>query len=308
MKLVPKISVPITYSKPFFLLILFFVTLSLLCVKTISDSNNSLVFKTCSDRKILTSRHQSHSQAFSSLLQELVSQSSKSKFFKTTQLSDLDDQTAISGLFQCREDISNETCRNCVETLPEMATNLCKTASSARVQLKECYIRYEPEDMLLEKYYSHNELVLLHKTCGAESNHVDGFEEMRSAAFSALEDAVVEEGGFCKTNYQLVQAMAQCEGEMEACECGECVNKAAEIAQEECGNAVSAEIYLDTCFLSYSYYPQGIPVDRENRGKSNSNNGRTLAIVLGGAAALCFGFIFMLFIKSWTKKDDDDLV
>ena len=247
--------------EPFFILIFFFVSLSLPCVNPISDSNNSIIFKSCSDQTILTT-NQSHSQALSSLFQALVSQSSKSKFFKTTELSDADDQTAISGLFQCREDITNKDCQNCVKTLPGITTNLCKQASSARVQLQECYIRYEPEDIYLEKYYSQNEVVLLHKTCGQESNQVAGFEEMRNEAFLALEDAIVEEGGrggFCKMNYELVQVMVQCEGEMEACECGECVNMAVEVAKEECGKAVSAEIYLDKCFLSYSYYPHGIP-------------------------------------------------
>ncbi|KAM6577138.1 hypothetical protein CsatB_028975 [Cannabis sativa] len=300
-----------TYSKPFIVLQItfFFVTLYYLLPYANPISDHNFVFKTCSNQKNLTtSTYQSHSQALSFLFQELVSRSSKSKFFKTTQLSVLDDQTAISGLFQCREDITNEECLNCVKTLPETATtNRCY---AARVQLQQCYIRYEPEELVLDVYSSsQDELVLLHKTCGPESNHVDGFEAMRDAALLALEDSVVEKGGFRKTNMELVQAMVQCEGEMEACECGLCVNKAVEIAQEECGKAVSAEIYLDKCFLSYSYYPQGIPEDGENKGGNNSsNNGKLMAIVIGGAAALGFGFIFLLFIKSRTEKEDDDLV
>ncbi|XP_062084356.1 plasmodesmata-located protein 3-like [Humulus lupulus] len=300
-------------SKPIiFQIIFFFLTLhSFPYANPISDNN--LVFKTCSNPKtktLTTSTYQSQPQALSSLFQELVSQSSKSKFFKTTQLSVLDDQTAVTGLFQCREDITNEECLSCVKTLPKTATNMCHAAPSARVQLRQCYIRYEPEEFVLDMHSStQDQLVLLHKACGPESSHVAGFEAMRDAALLALEDSVVEKGGFCKANFELVQAMAQCEGEMEACECGVCVNKAVEMAQEECGKSVSAEIYLDKCFLSYSYYPQGITEDGENRGTNNSSNNRKIrAIVVGGAAALGFGFIFLLFIKSQTKKDDDDLM
>lgn len=108
-------------------------------------------------------------------------------------------------------------------------------------------------------HYSSSSPALLHKTCGPESSQGSGLGAMRDAALLALEDSVVEQGGFCKVKFELVQAVAQCEGEVEACECGLCVNKAVELAQEECGGSVSAEIYLEKCFLSYSYYPQGVP-------------------------------------------------
>lgn len=225
-----------------------------------SSNNSSLVYKSCADQTRLSST-KSHSNTLSSLFEELVLQSSKSKFFKTTQGSD-DDQTAIFGLFQCREDISNDDCRNCVKALPDMSTSLCKEAESARVQLQGCYIRYEP-DGVLDKY---SENKLLHKTCGEPYPGTGRFEEMRDAAFSALEDDIANSGGFCKMSYELVQVIAQCEGELDACECGECVNGAVQIAREECGNAVSGEFYLDKCFMTYSYYPEGVP------GKLNPGN------------------------------------
>lgn len=241
------------------MIMLFCFAVSLPSVKPISNES-SLVYKSCADQKHLSST-MSHSQTLSSLFEELVLQSSKSKFFKTTHGSD-DDQTAIYGLFQCREDISNEECGNCVKALPAMSSSLCKQAESARVQLPGCYIRYEPD--WLPNEYSENKL--LHKTCGEPNPLIGGFVETRDAAFSALEDGIASSRGFCKTSYEFVQVMAQCEGEMEACECGECVNEAVRIAQEECGPAVSGEIYLDKCFMSYSYSPEGVP-GRSNPGK-----------------------------------------
>lgn len=49
------------------------------------------------------------------------------------------------------------------------------------------------------------------------------------------------------------------------------------------------------------------PKFAEKRRDGNSNNDKTVksvAIVVGGAAALCFGFICLFFIKSLAKKDD----
>ena len=306
--------------------------LILFCFSLSYSDNTSLVYKSCADETFLMSSTKSHSQALSSLFQELVSRSSESKFFKTSEGSD-DGQAAFFGLFQCREDLSNQACRDCVRALPDMSSSLCKEAASGRVQLQGCYLRYEP-DGVLGKYH---ESEMLHKTCGEQSEGIGGFEQMRDAAFSALEGEMENSNGFCKTGYELVQATAQCEGGIEACECGECVNQAVRFAQEECGSAFSGEIYMDKCFLSYVYYPQGIPGnlnpgmnfsnlvillelsdcvrfsntkltfvlgERESKN-GNGINGKTVAIVLGGAAALCFGFIFLMVIKSWTKKDDD---
>ncbi|KAK3012012.1 hypothetical protein RJ639_011143 [Escallonia herrerae] len=53
--------------------------------------------------------------------------------------------------------------------------------------------------------------------------------------------------------YEDMHVMAECEGTLGACECGECVSNAVEVAQDECTDSVSGQIYVDHCFLSYSY-------------------------------------------------------
>ncbi|KAL5566850.1 hypothetical protein UlMin_030014 [Ulmus minor] len=286
------------------ILIAFYFALVLPSSEPLSTNSSSLVYKKCADQRPVGST-KSHSQTLSSLFQELVSHSSQSKFFKTYEGGGAgDDQTAFFGLFQCRGDISNEDCQNCVKTLPDASTSLCKEALAARVQLQGCYIRYEPDGVLSEV----SDYQFLHKNCEGSHDLIGGFEEMRDAAFSAIEKAVAEEeeaGFYGKIKYELVEVMAQCEEDMGACECGQCVSKAVEIAQEECGGAFSGEIYMDKCFLSYSYNSHP---DHEHKEKNNNSNGKAMAIILGGAAALGFGFIFLLFFRSCTKKGDDDLV
>lgn len=215
-------------------------------IETLSD-HSSLVYKNCTNQ---TFSMLANSQSLSNLFQELVSHSSKSKFFKTSKLSN--EEKPISGLYQCRGDINNEECSNCVNSLPDMSNNLCKEARAARVQLNGCYMRYEPEGG--SKLFDHDHH-LLHKTCG-ERNEVDPrFEDIRAGAFATMKGAIAGGDRFYKSSYLVVEVMAQCVEDWNICECSECVNYAVQIAEEECGEAFLGEFYLDKCFLSYSYNP-----------------------------------------------------
>ncbi|XP_030961063.1 plasmodesmata-located protein 2-like [Quercus lobata] len=283
------------------LLLLVSLALFLPSIKSSSDYS-TLVYKNCASQTF-TSTSISHSQTLSSLFQELVAHSSQSKFFKTIEGNS---ETAISGLFQCRGDMSDEECHNCVNAIPQMSDSLCSLAMAARIQLFGCYTHYEA-DGFHEPDATTSKTNLLYKICG-ESEAVDGgFVELRDAAFAALESGVVSGNGFFSSSYDSVQVTAQCEGDLGGCDCGECVNNAVQVAQEECGNSVSGEIYLDKCFISYSYYPDGTHGNSKHEGQKgkNSSGNKTAAIVVGGAAALFLGFIFFSCIKSWNKKDDD---
>ncbi|XP_028107824.1 plasmodesmata-located protein 2-like [Camellia sinensis] len=100
---------------------------------------------------------------------------------------------------------------------------------------------------------------LQHKTCSDSKADSSGLIELRDAAFAALESNVVSSAnGFIDMIYESMHMVAQCGGNLEGCECGGCVNNAVQIAQDECGNSLSGEVYLDSCFISFS---------------SNDNNG-----------------------------------
>ncbi|OMO96088.1 hypothetical protein COLO4_15516 [Corchorus olitorius] len=182
-----------------------------------------------------------------------------------------------------------------------MSKTLCNKAVSARFQLHGCYVHYEADEFIEES----SKYELLHKICDEKKAVVFGFEEVRDAAFAAVESGVTDGNGYCKENYELMQVIAQCEGDLGPCDCGECVSISVQIAQEECGNSLSGQIYLENCFLSYAYYPDGIP-DNFNQGRSGgrNNTGKLLAIVLGGAAALFIGYVLLLSLKKIGKKED----
>ena len=221
--------------------------------KTVSDYS-ILVYKTCASQTFNDQLTKTYSQTLNSLLQQLIAQSSQQKFFKNTEA--VSDDAAISGLFQCRDDIGIKDCFNCVNLLHQMSNTLCSDSMPTRVQLDGCYIHYETEELPEtngeSKSYSN---FLLHKECGEPVVDYIKFKEFMDEAFVNLESGIPNSNGFYTMNYKSVKLMAQCEGDSNICDCSNCVSDAVQVAKEECGTSLSAQIYLDKCFISY----YGIP-------------------------------------------------
>ncbi|KAG2402214.1 hypothetical protein LR48_Vigan845s001800 [Vigna angularis] len=250
----------------------------------------TLVYKTCATQ---TFNNHQLSLTLNSLFQQLIAQSSQHKFFRTTEA--VDDDRAISGLFQCRDHISKEECFSCVNLLPQMSNTLCSDSISARVQLDGCYFHYETEETAGESRSNS----LLHKECGKPAVEYAKFKEVMEEAFATLESGILNSNGFYSMNYKWVKIMAQCEGDLETCDCSSCVNDAVLVGKEECGSSLSAQIYLDSCFISYDIFGNSVPGARRN-----GNTERLAAIIVGGAVAVFVGFALMSMLKSRFRKDE----
>lgn len=239
---------------PFWFLPLFLVILAILHLTPLSKSApdyTNIVYKGCA-KQVLSDPTGVYSQALSSLFGTLIAQSSKAKFFKTTSGSG---QTTITGLFQCRGDLSNVDCYNCVSRLPILIDKLCGKPIAARMQLYGCYMLYE-----VAGFSQISGMEMLYKSCSGTNVGGAGFEERRDTALSSLENGMSSSGGgFYTTSYESVYVLGQCEGDVGASDCGECVKNAVQRAQVECGSSISGQIYLHKCFISYSYYPNGVP-------------------------------------------------
>ncbi|KAM7485418.1 hypothetical protein LguiA_001427 [Lonicera macranthoides] len=277
--------------------------------KSASDYSN-LVYKGCANQSFADPTG-IYSQALSSLFGTLLSQSSKSKFYKTTTGTS---QSTITGLFQCRGDLSNVDCYTCVSRLPILTDKLCSGRPiAARIQLQGCYMLYE-----VSGFAQISGMEMLYKTCGRSNGRGTEFEERRDTALSGLESGVGSGvGGFYTGSYQGVYVLGQCEGDLGGSDCGDCVKNAVQQAQVECGSSVSGQIYLHKCFISYNYYPNGVPKRQDSAASSSSvssssspssgtgSTGKTVAIIVGGAAGVGFLVICMLFARSVLKKRDD---
>lgn len=248
----------------------------------------TFVFKGCSG--------QANSGGFkdtvAALFNSLLAQASSVRFFKTSSGSG---QTAVSGLFQCRGDLSNADCYSCVRRIYERSNSLCGNSVAARIQLSGCYVYYS---IAGSQEISGSELQ--YKTCGKTGA---SYEEKRDTAISQLESGIAGGSGFYATTYASVYVIGQCQGDLSVGDCGECVKEAAQKAEVECGNAISGQVYLHRCYISYSYYPNGIP--GHSSSGSGQQTGKTVAIVFGGAFALFFVVICLLFLRSISKKRDD---
>ncbi|KDP23729.1 hypothetical protein JCGZ_23562 [Jatropha curcas] len=282
-------------------LVTFILFLTFIKASSLDYYYTSLVYTKCANQ---THEATSHSQVLSSLFQELSAQSSRSKFFKTTSG---DEKVGISGLFQCRGDLSNNDCHNCVNKIPELSNSTCKKAVAARLQLNGCYFYYETDGFGDEIATTEREL--LHEKCSEKKAVSGGFLEVRDAALLAMENGeMINDKGFYEMDYEFVHVIVQCENDyLGGCDCIECIGNAVEIVKEDCGSSFSGQVYLDKCFLSYSYHPDGkqsnfYPGEEEKNGKET---GKTVAMVLGGAVALLVGFILLKFKKTICQKDDD---
>ncbi|KAK4418436.1 Plasmodesmata-located protein 3 [Sesamum alatum] len=272
-------------------LLLILSLFSILCSSSAASDYSNLVFKGCADQNF-QDFNGIYKQALRSLLDGLVSQSSSAKFYKTT--SGDGSSSAINGLFQCRGDLSNGDCNSCVKRAPGLAQKLCGEAIAARVQLSGCYLRYEIAGF---RQVSGSEL--LYKVCGSTRASGAGFGDRLELALGEIVKGVGSgNSGFYAGAYESVYVLGQCEGDLSGGDCVNCVKTAVERAKSECGSSISAQIYLQECYISYKYYPSGVPNNHQSFSPSGTgrNTQKTVAIVLGGvvgvglAGHICRGF------------------
>ncbi|MCL7036331.1 hypothetical protein MKW94_012976 [Papaver nudicaule] len=270
------------------------IFLSFFFSSVLAEDITSLVYKGCAHQ---TSNDPSFKQIVSSVFSSLASQSSKTKFSKTTAGS-------ISGLFQCRGDLNYNDCYKCVSKIPNMLNRACGNTISGRIQLNGCYGLYE-----VSGFPQVSGVKLLFKTCGSVQVAGNGFDDRRNTAFGQVQNGVVSGNGFYATSFESMYVMGQCEGSLSSGDCVSCIKSAVQNAQSQCGGAISGQIYLQRCYISYSYYPNGVPNKSHSSGSGPQNNsslGKTIAIVVGGTAAGGFVFVFLLFLRSLCRKRRDD--
>ncbi|XP_028794550.1 plasmodesmata-located protein 3-like [Neltuma alba] len=272
------------------------VFLLLLLYLTSAADNTNLVYKGCAEQK-LQDPSGIYSQNLQALMTSLVGQSGQKPFSSTTSG---DNQNAIMGLYQCRGDLTNSDCYNCVSKIPDLLDKLCGKVAAARIQLVGCSMRYE-----IVGFKQIPETQLLYKVCGKKAKG-DGLEQRREAAFGMVESGVKSGSNLFYTgSYQSLYVLGQCEGDLASSDCGDCVKSAEDQARVQCGNSISAQIYLHRCFISYSFYPNGVPSRSSyssGSGTGQQHTQKTVALAVGGFAAVGFLIACLLFVKSVFKK------
>lgn len=212
-----------------------------------------LVYKGCSDQKF-QDPNGAYAQNLKALFSSLLTEATQKPFATATAGAD-QQQTAITGLYQCRGDLATAQCSDCVSKIPAMASKLCERAVAARVQLHGCYLRYE-----VNGFKDDSETQVLYRICGSIRAKGSGFGDRRSKGFGMVLEAVKSGGGmFYAGSVESMYVLGQCQGDLDGGDCGECVKRAVERVESECGNSISGQVYLQKCYVSYSYYPNGVP-------------------------------------------------
>lgn len=209
---------------------------------------NSLIYKGCATQTYTP--NSGFQETLSSLFNSLVAQAATARFFKTTAAGG---QASLTGLYQCRGDLNNADCYSCVRRLPQLVSGLCGQSVAGRVQVAGCYLAYQTADF---PQISGTEM--LYKMCSSSEARGAGFEEKRDTALNQLQTGISGGSGFYATAYSAVYAIAQCQGDLSGADCNACVKAAVQKSEVECGSSIAGQVYLNRCYISYNYYPNGV--------------------------------------------------
>lgn len=172
-------------------------------------TTRTMIFKGCANQKF---QDPVASENLKSLISTLLSQSSLKSFYNATSG---DSQAAVTGLYQCRGDLTVDQCSACVAKAPGIASKVCGDTIAARVQLSGCCLRYE-----IAGFQQVPDTELIFKVCGSKKASGGDFDERRDAALGTVSTGVGNgSGGFYTGSYRNVYVLGQCEGELGNREC-----------------------------------------------------------------------------------------
>eukprot|EP01018_Ginkgo_biloba_P004778 Gb_15963 [translate_table: standard] len=219
-----------------------------------------------------------------------------SVLYFNASVGDRDD--TVYGLFQCRGDLSNADCSNCVKNVVGQASVLCGRSRGARIHLEGCYLRYDNS-----MFFGEPDTELVYKTCSPEISTDVGFYFRRNNVFDSLVTGSYAGNDFRVTtsgdsNTGLVYGLAQCEEDLSSPDCANCVLTAVQNLKDLCGSSVAGQVYLQKCHVSYAK-------DRTSYSRQDDSNhvtAKTVAIVIGSLAAVAFAVVLIVFLKSLYKK------
>ncbi|KAK1326067.1 Cysteine-rich repeat secretory protein 15 [Acorus calamus] len=252
---------------------------------------STFIYKGCSTTTSTTSSDPTSSfhTNLNSLLSSMANSASQSSY-NTFSSNSSSSSSPLFGLYQCRGDLSNPDCFNCISSAIAQLALLCSPdALGATIQLDGCYLRYESDPSFIGTL----DTTLVYKKC-SESLSSDGdFFRRRDDVLGDLENGV----GFRVSSSGSVEGFAQCLGDLRADDCGKCLAEAVGKLKNACGAAVAADVFLAQCYASYwaaGYYPLS---SSAKGARDDDDIGRTVAIIVGALAGVAVVVVFLSFLR-----------
>uniref|UniRef100_A0A5B6ZLE7 Gnk2-homologous domain-containing protein n=2 Tax=Davidia involucrata TaxID=16924 RepID=A0A5B6ZLE7_DAVIN len=229
-------------AQSLFSLLVFFLTISVLTHPSTS-STDDFVFGGCSQLKY--AQGTPYESNVNSLLTSVVNSASLSNFnnFKISVPGSTQNDI-VYGLFQCRGDLTNSDCRECVVHSVSQLGILCAASTGGALQLEGCFVKYDNISFLGVE----DKTVVL-KKCGPSI----GYDSDSLTRRDAVMDYLAAGGQFFRVGGSgKVQGMAQCVQDLSQSECQDCLAEAIQQLRSQCGSAAWGDMFLSKCYARYS--------------------------------------------------------
>ncbi|CAL5215215.1 unnamed protein product [Lathyrus oleraceus] len=270
--------------------LLFLVTILTMTTSGISDTN-SFIFGGCSRLKF--SPGSNYETSVNSILSSLVNSATFTTYNNFTVPGATASET-VSGLFQCRGDITNDQCSTCVERAVSQLGTLCFETYGGALQLEGCFVKYDNV-----KFVGVEDKTEVVKKCGPL---IGLTSDARDNVLAYLESSDGVYKTFRTTSYGDFQGVAQCTGDLSSSECQDCVSDAIQRLKSECGGSTWGDMYLAKCYVRYS---EGGVHSRDHNDDENHNDDeieKTLAILIGLIAGVALIIVFLSFLSKVCEK------
>ncbi|XP_011070584.1 cysteine-rich repeat secretory protein 12 [Sesamum indicum] len=262
-------------------LLLFVIVFSQFAVPSTS-SLDSFIYVGCSQLKY--SPGTAYESNVNSILSSIVNSASISNFnnFKIS-LPGSAPGDVVYGLFQCRGDLSNSDCHDCVSNAVTRLGASCGGASGGALQLEGCFVRYDNTSFL-----GVEDKTVVSDKCGPSIGDYSDLLSRRDAVLAYL-----AAGGqfFRVSGSGRVQGVAQCVQDLSVGECQDCLSEAIERLKSQCGSSAWGDMFLGKCYARYS--ERGYSSKSENDDEVE----KTLAIFLGLIAGVAILIVFLSFLS-----------
>lgn len=193
------------------------------------------------------------SEELSSVLQTLQKEASSAPYFSTQE-------DTVVGAYQCRGDLSLDTCSQCVNSAAQSALSSCPNAIGSRVQLDGCFLRYENYSFFVE------DSSVVVELCNTQKDNSSSFQthvtqllrQVTNAApnnkllYASARSALTSSSANASSNY--LYALAQCLNYLSPAACARCL-AAHSSSWQDCEFAVGAQVHSVSCYYRFEIYP-----------------------------------------------------
>ncbi|KAM2329922.1 hypothetical protein ACFX1X_020820 [Malus domestica] len=277
----------------------FLLTISFLTTLS-SSATTSFVFGGCSQQKYLPGSP--YESKVNSLLTSLVNSAMFSTYnnFTFPGSSSAGSQDTLYGLFQCRGDLSNIDCSQCVARSVSQLGTLCLDSCGGALQLEGCFVKYDNATFL-----GVEDKTVVVKKCGPSTGFDSDSLTKRDAVLAYLGTSDGTYRPYRVSGSGSVQGVAQCIGDLSTSECQDCLSEAVGQLRSGCGTSAWGDMFLAKCYVRYSeggYHPNGGHDDHDDDDDDELE--KTLAILIGIIAAVALLVVFLSYFRKKFYGDE----